>query len=153
MIHVLWSAFLPDPCAREESFDIVVATFCLWVAAVACAALRPVHFLLRHAFFFVPGPPKHFMSRQSAHVPQFGCWHPAHSPQRPLERFRLTLTVMEQIEMCKLLEKIFCKGKYVCALDWVYQSVIIHVSSWSSCGFPVWEGLLTGGDFSSCCKM
>ena len=35
------------------------------VDAVAYATLRPVHFLLRHAFF-VPGPQKHFMSRHSA---------------------------------------------------------------------------------------
>ena len=38
----------------------------VWVDAVAYATLRPVHFLLRHAFFFVPGPQKHFMSRHSA---------------------------------------------------------------------------------------
>ena len=78
--------YLPDLCTREESFDMVaarfdvlmgvVALFRASVAAgdvlVACPALRFVHFLLRHAFFFNPGPPKHLMSTHSGHFPQFG---------------------------------------------------------------------------------
>ena len=71
--------FLPDPRTREESFDIVVATGMFVAANALLGALlvvilaRLVHFLVRHAFFFTSGPPQHFMSTHSAHVPQFGC--------------------------------------------------------------------------------
>ena len=62
--------------ARFDVLMGVVALFCASVAAgdvlVACPALRFVHFLLRHAFFFNPGPPKHLMSTHSGHFPQFG---------------------------------------------------------------------------------
>ena len=75
--------YLPDLCTREESFDMVAARFDVLMGVVAlfcasmatgdvlagCPALRFMHFLLRHAFFFNPGPPKHLMSTQSA---QFG---------------------------------------------------------------------------------
>ena len=61
--------------ARFDVLVGVVALFRASVAAgdvlVACHALRFVHFLLRHAFFFNPGPPKRLMSTHSGHFPQF----------------------------------------------------------------------------------
>ena len=56
-----------------------------------------VHFLFLHAFFFIPGPPKHFMSQHSGQAPQFGLVHPEHSPQRPRERLLLNLTVYHML--------------------------------------------------------
>ena len=92
---LLIRVFIPDLCTSEESFGIVFA-----VVGFVCGilmfveVLRLVHFLLRHAFFFTPAPPKHFMSVHSGHVPQFGWLHPLHSPQRPRERFRLNLPII-----------------------------------------------------------
>ena len=39
-----------------------------------------VHSLFSHAFFFFPGPPYFFMSRQYTHNPQLSNVHPSHSP-------------------------------------------------------------------------
>ena len=77
-LHTQNNLHAPDPCTREDSFDIVTAmleplTVVVAVAKVGLLVCPALHFLLLHAFFLSPGPPKHFMSIHSGHFPQFGC--------------------------------------------------------------------------------
>jgi len=110
---------------------------------VACAVLKFVHFLHRHALPFTPGPPKHFMLRHSGHVPQFGCWHPVHSPQRPLDRFRLNLTVVNKLDSCMCVFMTIECMKIIRLTIWVTNHLVVSTV----------EGWPSSGGFGSCWKI
>ena len=135
-ISVSNKTFLPDPCTREESFDIVVATGMFVAANALLGALlvvilaRLVHFLVRHAFFFTPGPPKrhilhmcHSLAVDIQCIPHSDLWN----------AFDSTLLSIHKT----------CKNKYM--------DVLIQDLHSSFCGIPMWEGWLGCRGFSSCC--
>ncbi len=79
---------------REESFEIMVVTSSVERSSVELEVLElvSVQILCLHAFF-VPGPPKHFKSRQWGHLPQFSRLQPKQVPHRPFEGGRLNFTI------------------------------------------------------------
>ena len=145
MYKIAWDCWvLNNSCTMAERFDTVAAAFNLLVAVVVCVLLKIVQFLLRHALFFTPGPPKHFTLRQFIHVPRFGCWYTTHYPQWALEHFWLNFTGM---------------NKPSCIYGWDVCVCSRLLSAWKlQCKVYMWEtgrlvfhwgkgGWLVGGQF------
>ncbi len=63
--------------------------------------LVSLQILCLNAFFFVPGPPKHYMSRQWGHLPQFSRLQPKQVPHRPFEGGQLNFTINQSTVQLK----------------------------------------------------